>query len=147
MKFRQRPNGFGVSGKVGVTLQRVLRILARNLKVYLLYLNQEETSELIVWFIQNVLIQVPPGPFCFQQWGNTGAIWSDLCSPRLFKKLLKLGAITVTQAQCLICASHAINISGMNENELKRVEAERPFMNGRLMKACSGPAQRCWGLN
>lgn len=49
-------------------------------------------------------------------------IWHSLW---LFKKLLKLEVIPVVQTQCLICARHAINISGMNQNELERAEAKR----------------------
>ena len=52
----------------------------------------------------------------------------------------------VMQTQCLVSARHTVNISGMNENELER-EAERLFMDYRLMKACSRPALRGWGLN
>lgn len=56
---------------------------------------------------------------CFGQWGNIGATWSDLCSHGLFKKLLKLDAMPVMQTQCLIYATHAVSISGMNEIELE----------------------------
>lgn len=49
-------------------------------------------------------------------------IWHSLW---VFKKLLKLDVISVVQTQCLICARHAINISGMNQNESEKAEAER----------------------
>lgn len=82
MKFRQRPNVFGVSGKVGVTLQRVLWYLSK--KFESLFPVSQSGKNVRVNCV--VYSKCPYSGttrailnLCFQQWGNTGALYGQIC--------------------------------------------------------------------
>lgn len=55
-KFRQRSNCFDLVSLRSLGSQRILCIIAGNLKIYQLFITWEDTSDSTVWFIKNVSV-------------------------------------------------------------------------------------------